>query len=252
MSATHDIKNEGLFHIGNSTHWIVFEGVSILTDPWISEPADHLLVHRVPPIDFPKNPQIILISHRHGDHFDPEALKLLDKNAFVVCPPGEIEETVLALSFSNVLAARPGDRLHVHGVTIDVVRGKHTCPEICFRLEANGHALFFGGDTMITPEIMRLADEKPASFVVLPGEYSSFLGKRFVMTPAEAVMVAKRFQARVAVLTHHETKVKSRPPWSWLVRMRSPKENDFPNWFRIPSPGDFIHFPWTQGTEVSQ
>ena len=105
---------------------------------------------------------------------------------------------------------------------------------------------------MITPEILKLADEKPVPFVVLPAEYSYFLGKRFVMTPSEAISIAKRFRATRAVLTHHETKVKKRPPWSWMVRIRPPKKTEFPKWFHIPAPGDFIHFPWNQNIEATQ
>ena len=37
-------QEEGLHHVGNSTHFIVLEGVAILTDPWVSEPADHILI----------------------------------------------------------------------------------------------------------------------------------------------------------------------------------------------------------------
>src|SRR5262249_43705368 len=36
-------SREGLHHVGHATHWIVLEGVRILTDPWLSEPADRTL-----------------------------------------------------------------------------------------------------------------------------------------------------------------------------------------------------------------
>ena len=89
-----------------------------------------------------------------------------------------------------------------------------------------------------------LAQQKPTPFVVLPGEYSALLGRRFVMTPSEAIDLAKLFGAQVAVLTHHETKVVRRWPVGWMVRVEPPNPDEFPGWFRIPVPGELIPFPW--------
>ena len=80
--------------MGNSTHWIVLEGVAILTDPWVSEPADCILSHRYEPRPLPTRPDVVLITHEHGDHFDLAALRLLDRGAAVVVPEGEMAEGV--------------------------------------------------------------------------------------------------------------------------------------------------------------
>lgn len=242
---TDDLRREGLHHIGNSTHWIVLEGVAILTDPWVQEPADGVVAHRLPPAPLPADPDVVLISHSHGDHFDPAALAQVDSGAAVVVPEGRLAARAAAIGFRDVRAVRPGQRLEdVRGLSIDVVKGRHTVPEVCYRVERRGRAFFFGGDTMLTPEIEELAAQKPVAFAVLPGERSSLLGMRFVMTPEEAVGLAQRLGASRAVLTHHEQQVVRRWPFGWAVRVPAPDRGAFPDWFKVPAPGEFVAFPW--------
>lgn len=239
---------DGLHHVGNSTHLIVLDGIRVLTDPWITEPADHVIGHRVPPVPLPTDPALVLISHEHGDHLDPAALALLDRThrgrtTIVLCPPCKALAQVQELGF-DVRVVSPGDQLDVCGLAIEVVRGKHSVPEVCFRIVRGDRAVFFGGDTMRTPEIDALARAKPTPFVILPGERSSLLGLRYVMAPAEAVALARDFGAKTAVLTHHESRVIKKWPVGWMVRIPPPDPHELPPWFVIPSPGQHVPFPW--------
>ncbi|MEM7008882.1 MAG: MBL fold metallo-hydrolase [Thermodesulfobacteriota bacterium] len=243
---------EGLHHIGNSTHWIVFDGVKILTDPWLAEPAEHMLIHSIPPIPLPIDPDIVLISHEHDDHFDPEALSRLDKAAFVVAPEGKVADAVEKMNFSELYRAKPEDSIEVRGVIIDVVKGKHNVPELCYRVKSKDNSFFFGGDSMVTKEIEQMADQEPVPFVILPGEYSSILGFRFVMTPEEAVLLASRFRAKQAVLTHHEQLNVGAWWFRWLVRINKVPNSKFPDWFSVPKPGDYVQFPWDQNNYESK
>jgi L-ascorbate metabolism protein UlaG (beta-lactamase superfamily) len=241
------VTGDGFHHVGNSTHLIVLDGVRVLTDPWISEPAEYVLGHRVAPAPLPRDPDVVLITHLHDDHFDLDALDRLDRAATVVCP--DLRGTVARvrdLGFADVRGVHDGDVLRgLRGpLDVEVVRGRHNVPEVCYRLTSGTRAVFFGGDTMRTPEIDDLARRKPTAFVVLPGERSSLLGKRYVMTPDEAIDLAKLFGADVAVLTHHETRVLKKWPIGWMIRIDPPQPAEFPSWFRIPSPGQFIEFPW--------
>lgn len=237
-------REEGFHHVGNSTHWVVLDGVPVLTDPWVSALADRMLGHRVPPRPLPRDPEVVLISHGHGDHFDPEALSLVDRSATVVAPEaGGLASRVRGLGFTDVLAVSGGEELTVRGLRVAVVRGRHSSPEVCFRVEGRSRSFFFGGDTMLTAEIEALADGHPVHLAILAGERSSLLGRRFVMTPREAVGLALRFRARRAVLSHHETAVARRWPYGWMVRVPPPDPAEFPEWFVIPRPGDFLPFP---------
>jgi L-ascorbate metabolism protein UlaG (beta-lactamase superfamily) len=117
-------------------------------------------------------------------------------------------------------------------------------PEVCYHVERNSRCFFFGGDTRLTPEILALADAHPTTFVILPGERSSLLGKLYVMTPEESITLARRFGAQKAVLTHHEAYVSHTFPFGWLMTVPEPNPSDFPEWFVLPKPGDFVPFPW--------
>lgn len=241
---------EGLHHVGNSTHLVMFEGVRILTDPWLAEPAEGLLAHTVPPVTLPTDVEVVLVSHRHEDHFDPMALARLRKDATVVLP-AELEPEVRRLGFADVRGVLPGQRITVRGLAVEAIKGRHTVPELCFRVERNGRAFFFGGDTMLTPEIEALARVCSTTFAILPGERSTLLGRHAVMTPEEAVGLAQRLGAKVAVLSHHEQAVARRFPFGWMVRIPPLRVSDFPPWFKTPSPGDHVAFPWTSRAETS-
>lgn len=236
---------DGLYHVGNSTHLIVLGGVRVLTDPWLREPADRAIVHRVPPAPLPRDPDLVLITHAHEDHFDPTALAQLARTATVVCPAGRIVDEVRALGFADARGVAPGDTLEARGLVIDVVRGRHSVPELCFRLAAGELAVFFGGDSRRSKEIDALALAKPTPVVVLPGERSRLFGRRYVMTPPEAIELARRFGALLAVLSHHESRVVPRRLVRLLLQIEPPTPDEFPPWFRIPAPGELIEFPWT-------
>jgi L-ascorbate metabolism protein UlaG (beta-lactamase superfamily) len=239
-------EREGLHHVGNATHWIVFEGVKIVTDPWISEPAHGTLSHRVPPSPLPTRPDVVLLTHAHEDHFDLTALDRLSRTAAVVYPADTKMDVVRRLHFEQALPVRPGQSLEVCGLTVRAVRGRHDVREVCYHVARNGRSFFFGGDTRLTPEIEALADARPTRFVVLPGERSSLLGMAYVMTPEESVALARRFRAERAVLTHHESYVSHRFPVGWLMSVPAPNAADFPEWFVLPRPGDHVPFPWAE------
>jgi L-ascorbate metabolism protein UlaG (beta-lactamase superfamily) len=210
-----------------------------------------VLAHSHVPRPLPTTPDVVLVSHRHGDHFDPAALALLDRSATVVAPEGELAEGARALGFPDVRGVRAGDVLaDVRGLALEVVRGRHSVPEVCYRVERKGRALFFGGDTMLTPEIEAMAAARPVPFAILPGERSSMLGRRYVMTPEEAVGLARRLGATRAVLTHHEQVVSRRWPFGWMVKIPRVGPSEFPDWFVVPRPGDFVPFPWAAPAEV--
>ncbi|HVZ73196.1 MAG TPA: MBL fold metallo-hydrolase [Polyangia bacterium] len=236
---------EGLHHIGNSTHWIVLEGVRIVTDPWLGEPADGLLHHSTPPSPLPREPDVVLVTHAHEDHFDPLALRRLSPLAAVLVPTAAMARAVRALGFGEVHVVTPGQRLgSLRGLTIDVVRGRHTVREVCYRVARKGRAFFFAGDSKLTPEIEAVARAGDTPFVVLPGERSRLFGRRVGMSPEEAIALAGRFGARRAVLSHHEHRATAPAPWRWIVRVPPVDPAEFPPWFTVPKPGEHVAFPW--------
>jgi len=89
------------------------DGVSILSDPWLSDGIYHGTMFNYPPIpDALKSrylslrPNHIYISHLHGDHFDPLTLAHFDKSTSILIgrfPTPVMLLAVKRLGFQNVL-----------------------------------------------------------------------------------------------------------------------------------------------------
>ena len=239
-------RDDGVFHIGNSTHLVVIDGLHILTDPWLRDPADGVLLHRVPPAPLPTHPDVVLITHEHEDHFDVTALALVDKRATVVVPVW-LEARTKALGFTDVRTSKAGAVLaDVRGLKIEAVEALHDVIEVCYRVQMGDRSFFFGGDTLPTTQIEALAARAPVDLAILPADGGALLGKRYVMNPEEAIAMAERFGVRAAnkgaLLTHHECSVAF--PWGAIVDVKPPVLSDFPPWFKVPVPGARTPFPW--------
>lgn len=241
-------RSDGVVHIGNSTHLIVLDGVHVLTDPWVRDPAEGILRHSVAPAPLPSQVDVVLITHEHEDHFDPTALAMIDKRAVLVVPSW-LAARARPLGFAQVVSVKAGDVLDdVAGVRIDVVQARHDVDELVYRFERAGKSVFFGGDTLPTVQIEALAARAPVDLAILPGNGGSLLGTRYVMDAPEAIAMARALGVNAAhkgaLLTHHEYVVSPAFPWALIVDVPPPDVAAFPDWFRIPTPGQRVPFPW--------
>ena len=239
--------DDGVFHVGNSTHLIVLGGVHVLTDPWIKDPADKILKHRVPPVALPIDVDVVLLTHEHEDHFDPAALALVHKNAIVVVPIW-LEARTRALGFTDVRGVVAGDVLQdVGGLQVRVVRALHDIDEVVYLFSKDGRSVFFGGDSLPTAEIAALSTSG-CDFAILPADAGALLGTRRVMNVDEAVALAMAFGVnradRGCMLSHHEFEVTS-SVWKLIVDVEPVDSSKLPPWFVAPTPGQHLSFPWS-------
>ncbi|MDP2340811.1 MAG: MBL fold metallo-hydrolase [Deltaproteobacteria bacterium] len=249
---TERFDSDGIFHVGNSTHLIVLGGVHVLTDPWLKDPADKILKHRVAPAALPVDVDVLLLTHEHEDHFDVEALALIKKDCVVVVPTW-LEARTKALGFTNVRPVKAGDVLKDVGglAAVDVVRALHDCDEVVYRFSAGGRRVFFGGDTMPTNEIAALATAKAdggCDFAILPADAGALMGTRRVMNVDEAVAMGRSFgvdaAGKGAMLSHHEFELTS-AVWNLIVDVKPVDTARLPAWFSAPTPGQRLLFPWS-------
>lgn len=246
------LERDGVVHIGNSTHLIVLNGVHVLTDPWLKDPADKVLQHRVKPAPLPVDVDIVLITHEHEDHFDPTALALVNKRATIIAPTW-MEARAKEQGFANVVVVKAGDAVDVGGLRFEVVKALHDVDEVAYRFGGTGEGakrVFFGGDTLPNPEIDAMAaDPKTggADFCFLPADAGALMGKRYVSNVEEAVAIGQRFgvdqAGKGAMLTHHEFELTS-GLWSVILDVKPVDTSKLPAWFTAPVPGDHLLFPW--------
>ncbi|MBB3126940.1 L-ascorbate metabolism protein UlaG (beta-lactamase superfamily) [Paenibacillus rhizosphaerae] len=203
--------------IRNATLFIEYAGVTLLVDPMFSEQganppvintANELRNPLVPlPVEVEKlvQPDALLVTHRHPDHWDEPAQKQIAKDTAVFCQP-EDEGPIRAAGFSHTTPVEQA--VTFRGITLIRTGGHHGTGEIgkqmgpvCgFVLQAEGQpTVYIAGDTIWCREVEEALDAyHPDLTIVNAG------GARF-LTGAPIIMDEKDV---IAVLRHEpETRV---------------------------------------------
>jgi len=174
----------------DNIHWLGHDSfridgdVTIYIDPW-------KLAAGVPPAD------LILITHEHSDHFSPDDIELIrtPQTEFVAIA------TVAAKLSGLVHTVKPGDRLMVRGVPIDVLPAYNLHKK--FHPREKGHVgyvltvdrqrIYHAGDTDAIPEMEGLRPD----IALLP------VSGTYVMDAEEAVEAVKLLQPGLAIPMHY-------------------------------------------------
>ena len=161
-------------------------------------------------VDYSKFPKadLILVTHDHFDHLDPDAVKTLQKGGTrIILPRSSCEK----LGFGEVVAE--GDRIEVDDdVCVDVVPAYNTTEDhmkfhpkgygVGYILTIAGLKVYVAGDTELIPEMAALADEKlDAAFLPVNQPYT--------MTVAQCLDAARLIRPRILYPYHYsETPVR--------------------------------------------
>ncbi len=177
--------------VGHGTLMFLFEDKVIHVDPW-SNLADY---GELPKAD------IVLVTHDHRDHLDPDAIAAVRKEGATVLVAEKCAPRVPGAS-----AMRNGDTREVENVKIEAVPAyniEHTRPSgepFHPKGEGNGYVLTLGGkrvyvagDTENTPEMKGL---KGIGVAFLP------MNLPYTMTPAMVADAAKAFRPRILYPYH--------------------------------------------------
>ncbi len=177
--------------LGHGTLMFSFQNRVIHVDPW-QEQADY---RQLPKAD------LILITHEHFDHLDPEAIKILRQDSTVVIGTAACQSQVPGLR-----VMKNGDRLNVIGLEIEAVPAyniQHKRPDgnpFHPRGSGNGYVITFAdkrvyvaGDTENVPEMKNL---KNIDIAFLP------MNLPYTMTP-EMVAEAARWIKPAILYPYH-------------------------------------------------
>lgn len=154
----------------------------------------------LPAEDVVRGLDAVLVTHRHGDHLDATAERLLPRDVRVFCQP-EDEEPLRSLG----LDARPvSDALDWDGVRIARTPGRHGSGRIAELLApVSGFVLgdlYIAGDTVWYEGVEEAIDRhRPRVAVVNAGSAAFLEGDPITMTPADVAEVAARVPTVVAV-----------------------------------------------------
>jgi L-ascorbate metabolism protein UlaG (beta-lactamase superfamily) len=142
-----------------------FGGAKILTDPWFSEKGGFPAYHWGEPLGVSLGglPRLsgVVSSHGHYDHYDVEAFSAYPDNAVPFAVKRGTGEKAHKAGFTNVTELDPWETAHLGSVKVTATPAKHGVPENTYVLEAGGFIVFFGRDTLLIPELAKVAERFP-------------------------------------------------------------------------------------------
>jgi L-ascorbate metabolism protein UlaG (beta-lactamase superfamily) len=215
---TKNIKNKKNFiaNLGHSTFFIYFEGIKILTDPFLSphifgikrqEPA--ILPYLLPQMDY------ILISHAHYDHLDLRTLRRLNRNAKIILP--ENTKKVLGNMYFLEKIEIPhwlsyeDKKVKVLSLPVKHNKGRSLIfpnTEVSsYLIDIKGTTFYFGGDSAYFEGYKKYGEKFKIDFALLPigGYEPRLILKNVHMNPQEAVQAFLDLKAKYIIPIHFGT-----------------------------------------------
>ena len=178
--------------IGHGTLMFEFAGKVVHVDPWTNL-ADYA--------DLPKA-DLLLVTHDHRDHLDPEAIALVRKEGTVVMAPEKCAPRIPGAEVIGHGDVREALGIQVEAVpAYNIVHKRPTGEPFHPKGEGNGYVLTFGGkrvyvagDTEDIPE-MRALQGIDVAFLPMNLPYT--------MTPAMVADAARAFRPRILYPYHY-------------------------------------------------
>ncbi|KUL32579.1 MBL fold metallo-hydrolase [Actinoplanes awajinensis] len=200
---------------GHSTVWLADSGVTLLTDPVLTDRLAHLRRMAGPPPRLPGAPDAILLSHLHADHFHVSSLKAVPGEPLLIVPRGAAAFTAKALgpaAAARCVELAPGDEVEVGAVRVRAVPARHDggrgpwsrerAAAIGFVVEGASRT-WYAGDTGLFEQ---MHDFGPLDLALIPvGGWGPTLGAHGHLDPVDAAEALRRVKASLAVPVHYGT-----------------------------------------------
>ncbi len=235
--------------LGHATFLIKINGMTILTDPFLTEFASPLWefgprryvqpgisLDKLPPVD------MVVVSHNHLDHLDAETIESLPgkENIHVFVPLGlkeffidrgytYVEELDWNESFSYgdiELMALPA--VHFSGRGLNDKNKTLWCS---WSISSPTGKIFFSGDTSYSPTIFKTIGNENGPYdlaIISIGAYKTRkYGPATHLTPEEAVKVVVDTKSSIAVAMHWGTiELSDEPLWEPPVRFKKAAQDN--------------------------
>lgn len=180
---------------------VEMNGLTIITDP-VFRLMGFRAMPRAYTIDQLPKPDLILVSHRHVDHWDPWTMRRLPKDTPLIVRPHRIASDARRFGYTDVQELDPWSKVRVKEVTITAVPAKHQGKEIGFVLQGE-KTVYFAGDTSFHDEIFTVIGQRfDLDVVLLPIGGLHFFGASAHIDPPQAVEALKLLRPQVVVGTH--------------------------------------------------
>lgn len=194
--------------IAHATVLIDFDGHAILTDPWFSQKFTY---YQGEPFGIPlaSLPHLtgVVVSHGHYDRYDMQAFQVCpDKQIHFAVKRG-IAEKARKVGFSNIFELDAWETAMLGPIKVTAVPGIHGIPEVTYILEYEGLTVYFGGDTLLIPELNEVAVRFPHIDLALLSvnglRIRPMFNRQVVMDPQEAAELCRILHPHYAVPIHY-------------------------------------------------
>ena len=191
--------------LGHSAFKLTGAGVSVLIDPWLSNPSLNTPVAKVGPVD------LILVTHGHGDHVG-ETVAVAQKTGAPVVAIHELSVILARQGAPQVIGMNKGGTLAIAGCKVTMTHAVHSSAvdeggkliaagdPAGFVLEfANGFVAYHAGDTAVFKDMELIRELYNPELAMLP------IGSHYVMNPQEAALACRLLKPRWVIPMHYGT-----------------------------------------------
>lgn len=196
-----ELKKLKVTYIRWSMMVIEMNSLTLVTDP-VFRMLGFPTMPRKYTIDQLPKLDLILVSHRHIDHWDPWTMRRLPKDIPLIVRPHRIADDARRWGYTQVQELCPWDKTQVGEVIITAVPAKHQGPEVGFVLQGE-KAIYFAGDTSFDHKTFAAIGQRfDLDAVLLPIGGLHFFGASAHIDPPQAVEALKLLRPRVVIGTH--------------------------------------------------
>jgi L-ascorbate metabolism protein UlaG (beta-lactamase superfamily) len=190
---------------GHSAFKLSGQGVTVVIDPWLSNPLLNTPVSQVGPVD------VILVTHGHGDHVG-ETVPLAQATQAQVVAIHELSQILAAEGAANVIGMNKGGTVSVKGLNITMTHAVHSSTaEVGGKTVSagdpggfviafpNGFTVYHAGDTAVFKDMELIRELYHPEVALLP------IGSHYVMNPKEAALACRLLKPRFVIPMHYGT-----------------------------------------------
>ena len=195
VSYTHLAAYMKLQFLGHAC-FLLDDGVhKVLTDPFLTGAGRPEWAEKV-------DPDVIFVTHGHGDHVG-DAAAIARRTGAPVCCTADLADAVFVPAGVACVAGNLGGTVRLSFGCAKFFQALHGggaagCPACGFLFEMGGRKIYHAGDTALMTDMTLLADED-IDVALLP------IGDFYTMGPADALRAVKLIRPRLTVPMHYNT-----------------------------------------------
>ncbi len=160
-------------------------GVTVYVDP-----------HRI--TEAPEKGDLVLITHEHFDHLDPDSIKVVAQEDAVIVANAPCARALQGKVKGRIVSIEEGQSVSEKGVSMRAVAGYNSHHprgfNVGFIFTVGGQTIYHGGDTNRVPEMAQFG---PIDVALLP------IGGTYTMDENEAAEAVKDLKPKVVIPMHY-------------------------------------------------